>query len=129
MTVEAGLAAELEFVVGADDTAIALGSGDVEVLATPRLVAWCEAATVAAVIDALPPEDTSVGTRVEVDHLRATPIGGDVRVRAVLVEVADRRLTFDVEASDAGGEIARGRVMRVVVNRRRFAERSATPAG
>ncbi|MBT8240994.1 MAG: thioesterase [Acidimicrobiia bacterium] len=124
MTPDVGASADLTHLVTADDTAIALGSGDVEVLATPRLIAWCEAATVAAVAGALDPGDTSVGTRVEVDHLRATPIGREVRVRAVVAAVADRQLTFEVEASDAVGEIARGRVIRFVVNRRRFAERS-----
>lgn len=121
---DSGLQAESTFVVTSHDTALALGSGDVEVLATPRLIAWCEAATVAAVVDALAEGDTSVGTRVEVDHLRASSVGAEVRVRAVLTDVAGRRLDFEVEASDAGGEIAHGRISRVVVDRERFAERA-----
>ncbi|MGA0092648.1 MAG: thioesterase family protein, partial [Candidatus Nanopelagicales bacterium] len=71
------IAAHLAFAVSAADTATALGSGDVPVLATPRLIAWLEAATV----DACPPlgsDETSVGTRVEVEHLAASPVGASV---------------------------------------------------
>src|SRR5580765_2711664 len=66
------------------DTAIALGSGDVPVLGTPRLIAWLEAATVQAAAPHCGPGETSVGTAVRIEHLRATPVRGSVTVEAVL---------------------------------------------
>lgn len=116
-----GLRAEVEHRVGDGDTAVALGSGDVPVLGTPRLVALAEAATVAALAGRLAVGQTSVGTRVELDHLAATPVGGTVRVRAELVAVDGRALRFAVWADDADGrEIGRGSVSRAVVDRERF---------
>jgi predicted thioesterase len=110
--------------VGADDTAQALGSGDVPVLATPRLLAWLEAATVAAIDEHLPTGTTTVGVRVHVEHLRATRPGGAVTARATLVGVDGALLTFDVHAEDERGEVlARGNVTRAVVDRDRFLAR------
>ncbi len=104
------------------DTALALGSGDVPVLATPRLVELAEAATVAAL--GLDGSDTSVGTRVELDHLAATAVGGTVEVRAELVEADGRTRRFSVVATDdAGVMVGRGVVVRVVVDRARFLSR------
>ncbi|NIT94639.1 MAG: thioesterase, partial [Actinobacteria bacterium] len=99
------------------DGAAALGSGDVPVLGTPRLVALAEEATVAAVGPVLGSAETSVGVRVEIDHLRATPIGDTVTVDAMLSHVDGRRLTFEIGATDSGGTVARGKVVRVVVDR------------
>ena len=114
----------LEFRVTADDTAAALGSGDVEVLATPRLLAWCEAATVAALAGQLTPERTSVGSRVRLEHLGATPVGGTVSVTAELEHQDGRLVRFSTSAVDGGGRlIATGEVTRVIVDRQRFAER------
>lgn len=110
--------------VGEADSAIAVGSGDVPVLATPRLIALAESATVAAVADLLPESSTSVGTRVELDHLRATPLGATVTVVATVTVADGPRLEFRVEARDDHGAadrvVARGRVERVVVDRSRF---------
>jgi predicted thioesterase len=119
-----GATAVVELSVTASDTARALGSGDVEVLATPRLVALAEQATVRAVAPELAPGQTSVGTRVELDHVAATPVGRTVRAEARLVEVDGRRLAFDVSAHDGTALIARGRVERVVVDRQRFLDRA-----
>ena len=119
-------AVHLAFAVGAADTAVALGSGDVPVLATPRLIAWLEAATV----DACPPlgsDETSVGTRVDVEHLAASPMGASVDVTAELIHRDGRLLRFQVMAHhDAGGDpvlIARGEITRVVVRREPFLAR------
>jgi predicted thioesterase len=128
-----GRTAEIEIVVGPSDTATSVGSGDVEVLATPRVLALCEQATVAAVAAALPEETTSVGVRVELDHLRANLPGDRVLATAEVVAVDRRRLVFDVQASDEAGVVARGRVVRAVVDRKRFMERAGgsgqAPAG
>lgn len=116
-----GPVADQSYVVGPADTATAVGSGDVAVLATPRLLAWLEAATVAAARDRLPEGTTSVGSRVELEHLAPSPVGATVAVRAELAAADGRRLTFDVEARHADGTVvARGRVVRVIVDRSRF---------
>lgn len=106
--------------VGDADTAIALRSGDVAVLATPRLVALCEEATVAAVAPRLGPGETTVGIRVELEHLRATGVGAAVEAHALVTETVGRRVGFEVVAFDAVGEIARGKVVRLIVDRSRF---------
>ena len=118
----------LQFVVTDADTARALGSGDVDVLATPRLLAWCEAATVAALAGQLTPERTSVGSRVQLDHLAATPVGGTVAVTAELEHQDGRLVRFSVSAVDRAGRlIGAGEVTRVIVDRQRFAARMPPP--
>jgi predicted thioesterase len=121
---DVGAAATVRLVVSAADTAVALGSGDVEVLATPRLLALAEEATVRAVAPALAEGQTTVGTRVELEHRAATVIGRTVEAEARLVEVDGRRLVFVVEAHEGGTTIARGRVERAVVDRQRFLDRA-----
>lgn len=119
-----GLAASVELTVSDADTAQALGSGDVPVLGTPRAVALAEAATVAATIKALEPGQTTVGVRIELDHLAATPVGRIVVAEAELSTVEGRRLTFDVVLRDGAVVAAEGKVHRVVVDRQRFLERT-----
>ena len=115
--------------MGPADTAAALGSGDVEVLATPRLLAWCEAATLSAVAaSGIGQDRTSVGTRVQLDHLAATGVGGRIEVTATITASDGRRCQFDVSAVDAHGRlVASGSITRVVVDRQRFAERLPPP--
>ncbi len=120
MRVVTGLSARVELVVGEADTAIAVGSGDVPVLATPRVVALVEEATVAAVAPALDDGETTVGTRVELDHLAATPVGRTVVAEARLVTVRRRRLRFAVEVREGDLVVAEGTVTRAVVDRDRF---------
>lgn len=121
MDLAPGLDAVVEHTVTAADTAAELGSGDVPVLGTPRLLALAEAATVAALAGHLAAGQTSVGTRVQLDHLAATPVGGRVRVRAELAAVDGRTLRFAVTATDASGAVVgRGTVTRVAVDRERF---------
>lgn len=115
-----GLTGTAALVVTAADTAAALGSGDVDVLGTPRVVALAEAATVAAVRDHLEPDRTTVGTRVELDHLRPSAVGAAVRAEAELVAVDGRRLTFAVRVVEGDTEVARGTVARTLVDRDRF---------
>jgi predicted thioesterase len=104
------------------DTAVALGSGDLEVLGTPRLVAWCEEATCAALdLDAA---STSVGTRVDVEHLAPSLVGAEVTATATLVHADGRLLRFQVAAHDAHGTLlGSGEIRRVVVDRERFLAR------
>ena len=108
--------------VTAADTAAALGSGDLDVLATPRLLAWCEEATCAA-LD-LPAQRTSVGTRVELEHLAASPVGATVTATAEVVHEDGRLVRFRVSAvDDRGTLVGTGEVRRVVVDRERFLSR------
>ena len=121
---QAGLTAEITLTVTESDTAIALGSGDVPVLGTPRVVALCEEATMAALAGQLADGSTSVGTRVECDHLKPSLVGETVIARATLIDVDARRLQFTVTVADAdGGAVAVSRVWRVVVERDRFLDR------
>ena len=131
-TLRVGLRATVRATVETADTAVALGSGDVDVLGTPRVLALAEAATVAAVAEALGQGHTSVGSRIELDHLAPSRVGAIVRADAVLDAVDGRRLTFTVRVTDDDGddeldsdeegnrEVARGTVTRVVVDRARF---------
>jgi predicted thioesterase len=120
MPLSPGLRGVVDATVGSADTAVALGSGEVEMLGTPRVLALVEAATVAAVAGALDRGDTSVGSRVELDHLAPSRVGAAVRAEAVLAEVAGRRLTFAVTVEQDGRVVARGAVTRVVVARDLF---------
>jgi predicted thioesterase len=120
VNVSVGLKGEAKLVVGDGDTALALGSGDVEVLGTPRLVALFEQATIEALDGVLDDGQSSVGMRVQVDHLQPTPVGAEVVVEASLEKIEGRRITFTVTASDSGGLIAAGKVTRVMVDVERF---------
>ncbi|MEU4554492.1 putative thioesterase [Micromonospora violae] len=119
-----GLTAQVELTVTDADTAQAVGSGDVPVLGTPRVLALAEAATVAATATGMPPGSTTVGTRVELEHLAPTVIGRTVRAQALLASVDGRRLSFEVTVSDGDQTVARGRVDRILVDRGRFVERA-----
>lgn len=114
-------------VVGDDDTALAVGSGDLPVLGTPVVLAWCEEATCAAL--ELPPGQTSVGTRVDLEHLAASPVGTEVTATATVIHTDGRLVRFQVAALDAGGTLlASGEIRRVIVDRERFMGR-ITPVG
>ena len=115
-----GLKGEARMVVGTSDTARALGSGEVDVLGTPRLVGLFEQATIDALAGTLESGQSTVGMRVQVDHLQPTPIGNEVVAEAYLDKVEGRRITFTVTANDSGGLIAAGKVTRVLVDVERF---------
>lgn len=122
--INTGMRAARSFTVTSDDTALRLGSGDLEVLATPRLLAWCEQMTCAAVRDETREQDTSVGTRVMLEHLAASPVGAHLTVTAAVTYVDGRLLTFEVTATaDDGRLVAHGEIRRVTVDRQRFLSR------
>ena len=120
---EPGLRGEVTLVVAECDTAASVHSGDVPALATPRLLALCEEATMAALAGRIDEGSTTVGTRMQLDHLAPTRVGGRVRAEAVLERVEGHRLTFTVSARDERGLVGVGRVTRVVVRRDRFLEK------
>jgi predicted thioesterase len=121
---EPGLTAEVAIAVTDDDTAIAFGSGEVPVLGTPRVVALVEEAAVKALESRLPTGQTTVGMRVQLDHLAPTAVGHKVRAEATLKEVEGRRLTFAVAVHDERGLVAAGKVTRVIVDIDRFMDKA-----
>ncbi len=127
MRLELGLAASSERVVEEADTAVALGSGSLAVLATPRLLAWCEAATCAALEGVLGEGRTSVGTRVTLEHVAPSPVGAQVTVSASVVHVDGKLVRFTVAARQGAKLVGSGEVTRVVVDAERFLAR-VTPA-
>jgi predicted thioesterase len=119
----------LTFTVTEADTADALGSGSLPVLGTPRLLAWCEAATCAEIAPLLAIGETSVGTRVEIEHIRASRVGVLLEVTATPVHRDGRLHRFSVLAREtsSGHVVGTGEVTRVVVDTERFLAR--LPAG
>jgi fluoroacetyl-CoA thioesterase len=115
----------LSFTVTDDDTAAALGSGTLPVLGTPRLLAWCEAATCAAIEPQLGAGETSVGTRIELEHTRGSRVGVRLDVTATPVHADGRLHRFSVSAREAEGGrvVGTGEVTRVVVETERFLDR------
>jgi fluoroacetyl-CoA thioesterase len=121
--------ATLRFTVTDTDTAAAVGSGTLPVLGTPRLLAWCEAATCAAIEDELTEGATSVGTRIQLEHLVASPVGAEVEVSASTSYVDGRLHRFTVAArhTSDGKVVGSGEVTRVVVDAERFLGRLPQP--
>ena len=117
---ELGLSYESSTVVAENNTAEALGSGDMAVFATPAMVALMENAAMLAVKDSLPEGSTTVGVEMQTSHIKASALGANIKASATLVEVDGRRLTFDVKAWDERGTIGEGRHVRFVVDRERF---------
>ena len=110
--------------VGDGDTAISQGSGDVPVLGTPRLVALVEQACCEAVHAAMAPNETTVGTEIQLKHLLPVPVGGKVRAEATLDRVDGRRLIFTVSVTSERGLVAAGKATRALVNRDTFMEKA-----
>lgn len=113
--------AEVSVEVGEDNTAVAVGSGSLEVFGTPCMIALMEKATVNAVAPYLENDETTVGTQINVSHCKASAVGAVITARAELSEVQGRKLVFDVSAVDDKGDvIGDGRIERFVVFAERF---------
>lgn len=123
-----GLKGATEIVVGTRDTAPHVGSGKIKVLATPVMVNLMEAAALNAVEGLLPEGHQTVGTRLDISHVAATPVGMQVTAHAELVKVDGRRLTFRVSAEDEKETIGEGMHERIVVNVERFDRRTREKA-
>jgi predicted thioesterase len=124
VTVSAGICGQTELIVTAGDTATTMGTGDVPVLATPRLLQLCEQAAVVALGPNLEPGQTTVGFRVEFTHLTPVLVGSTVVATATLERCEGRRLVFNASVTDACGLVAAGKVTRVLVERERFMEKA-----
>ncbi len=124
MSVSVGQSASLELEISEEDTAIALRSGTLPVLATPRVVALVEEVSVAAVGEALDEGTTTVGMKVQLDHLAPTAVGRTVVAESTVAEVKGRRICFEVSVTDDRGLVAVGRVTRVVVDVDHFLDKA-----
>ena len=124
MGLETGLTGSASLEVGDGDTAIAMRSGDVPTLGTPRLIALCEEATLKALNGHVKDGCSSVGVRVQVEHISPTAIGRTVVAEATLEKIEGRRLVFSVSAKDDHGLVAAGKVTRVMVELERFLEKA-----
>jgi predicted thioesterase len=122
----AGLTATIERTVTEADTAVSVGSGSLPVLGTPVLLAWCEAATCAAVERSLAEGQTTVGTRVTVEHLAPSPVGAVVRISAGTTHVDGKLVRFSVAVRQQGKLVGSGEVTRVVVDEQRFLARATS---
>lgn len=118
--IEVGLQYESHIMVAENNTAVALGSGDMEVFATPAMVALMENAAMMAVAEYLPEGSTTVGVEISTTHIKASAIGAEVTAVARLEQVDGRRLKFSLKAWDEGGVIGEGSHTRVIVDRERF---------
>ena len=123
-----GMRLEEEYVVQEADTAVHFGSGQVTVLATPKMIAWMEGAALNAVLPMLPKGYDTVGTAVNVSHLAATPVGMKVRIVAELTEVNGKALVFRVKAYDEQDKIGEGTHNRAIVEAKKFIERTNNKA-
>ena len=101
-------------------TAKVVGSGMLEVFATPSMIALIEKVAAESVASTLDEGMTTVGTKLDVEHTAATPIGMTVTAETELVEIDGRRLVFSVRAADEAGEIGHGTHERFIVNAEKF---------
>ena len=118
-----GLVGHAEIVVGEEHTAPRIGSGMVHVLATPVMINLMEAAALDAAEKLIPAGHQSLGIRLDVRHIAATPVGMRVRATAKIVKVEGRQIDFEVEAHDEKDLIGDGTHQRIVVNVERFDKR------
>ena len=117
---EIGLRGAAREEVSEKNTAIAYGSGSINVLATPAMIGLMEKAALSSVDPLLPAGHSTVGIKVDVEHVAATPIGGFVEARSELLEIDGRRLIFKVEAFDGKDMVGRGRHERFIVATEKF---------
>jgi Predicted thioesterase len=123
MELKEGLSHTSEVVVSDSNSAKHWGSGALDVFATPAMVALMENAAMNAVKAYLPEGSDTVGTAVNINHVKATGLGDTVRATAILKEIDGRKLVFEVMASDSKGEIGNGTHTRFIVDREKFLSR------
>lgn len=124
LNLKSGLSARAEKTVEYKDTAKAVASGLAEVLATPAMIALMENAAYTAVQPHLPAGTSTVGTRIDAKHIKATPVGLKVWAEAVLTDVDGRKLTFDITAYDEAEKIGEARHERSVIDEHKFISRA-----
>ncbi|MFI3282894.1 MAG: thioesterase family protein [Rikenellaceae bacterium] len=115
-----GMSAQSTTIVNEENTALKLGSGDLEVFATPAMIALMENAAMKAVAAALPQGSTTVGTEMNASHIKASAMGAEITATAVVTEVEGRKITLNVGARDNDGLIGEGVHTRFIVDREKF---------
>ncbi len=115
-----GLQLEKEMYVGEKDTATIYGSGTLEVFATPAMIAFMEYTAMTSVEHLLEESDTTVGTEINVQHLKASPVGAKIRCKSELTEVDGRQLSFEINVWDNEQLIGKGTHKRFIINKERF---------
>lgn len=115
-----GLKHVSRLIVDKSNTAIALGSGDMPVLATPAMAALMENAAMLAVAEELPEGSTTVGGHIDISHVKPSPVGAEVQAEATLEKIDGRKLYFKVKATEGEAVIGEGTHLRFVVDRERF---------
>lgn len=118
-----GLTYTSTLTVGENDTAIALGSGNLPVLATPRMMALMENAAMLCVADALPEGCSTVGGHIESSHLRPSKVGAEVSAIATLTKVDGKKLFFDVKAMMGDVVIGEGTHLRFIIDKEKFMQK------
>ena len=124
MEITVGMKGEVGTLAEREDTAKEVGSGSLLVYATPCMVALMEGAACEAIAEALPDNQTTVGTELNIQHISATPVGLEVRAEAEVIAVEGKVITFEVKAYDEAGEIGKGTHKRVIVNTQKFLEKA-----
>lgn len=122
--IETGIKGQTEALVEREDTAQVVGSGDLLVYATPCMVALMEGAACQSVAPFLAEGESTVGTRMDVRHTSATPVGMTVRAESVVTAVDGRTITFEIRAFDEAGEIGSAVHERVIIRAERFLEKT-----
>ena len=120
MEIIVGLKGTVKETVNDNNTAAKVGSGSLQVFATPMMIALMEKASCVAINDYLDEGNTTVGTMVNVEHVAATPLGMEVTVTATVTAVEGRKISFSVEAFDEAGLIGKGTHDRFIVNAEKF---------
>ena len=122
--IEAGLSHTSTATVTPSNTAIALGSGDMPVFATPAMAALMENAAMLAVAAALAEGKTTVGGQISITHLKPSPVGAELKATAVLEKAEGRKLTFSLRAEDGTSLIGEGTHVRFIVNKEKFMQKA-----
>ena len=122
-TLELGLSGRATMTVSLEETAVVQGTGDVEVLSTPRLLQLMQEATMDALDGRLPDGVITAGLRVNLDHLHGSFIGDQLEASAVLTRIEGRRLIFEAEVTSRDQVVGTGRIIRVQIDRDQFLQR------
>ena len=123
MAIEIGIQGHAETLVEKEDTAQAVGSGELLVYATPCMAALMEGAACESIAPFLAGDESSVGTHMELTHSSATPVGMQVRAESVVTAVDGRKVTFEITAYDEAGAIGRAVHERFIIKTERFLEK------
>jgi len=124
MEIKIGATGNADILVDESNTAMAIGSGDLAVFATPAMIALMEKAATLAIQGCLPEGNSTVGTMINVKHIAATPVGMKIAAQATLVEVEGKRLLFSVEVFDGKDKIGEGQHERFIINVEKFMART-----